>query len=78
MPTILTEGSYRFFFYSLENGEPPHIHVKEASRSAKFWLYPVELARSDGFKGHELNRIRLLVIQHRDVFRRGWNEHFGI
>src|SRR5690606_5154622 len=28
MPTVLRSGSYRFFFYSLENDEPPHIHVE--------------------------------------------------
>jgi len=27
MPTILRIGPYRFYFYSNEKGEPPHIHV---------------------------------------------------
>ena len=26
MPTFLILEGYRFFFYSRENGEPPHIH----------------------------------------------------
>jgi hypothetical protein len=37
-------GGYRFFFYSLENREPPHIHVAQAGRYAKHWLEPVALA----------------------------------
>ena len=28
MPTILRSGALRFFFYSLENAEPPHVHAK--------------------------------------------------
>ncbi|MBI4007657.1 MAG: DUF4160 domain-containing protein, partial [Planctomycetes bacterium] len=46
MPTILRIKGYRFFFFSLEGREPPHIHVEHAGKYAKFWLEPVELARS--------------------------------
>lgn len=35
MPTILTIGEYRFYFYSSENGEPPHIHVEAGDRLAE-------------------------------------------
>jgi hypothetical protein len=34
MPTALRLGPYRFFFYSLENREPPHIHVEEGENVA--------------------------------------------
>ncbi|MBW6456390.1 MAG: DUF4160 domain-containing protein [Trueperaceae bacterium] len=27
-PTVLRDGPYRFFFFSNERGEPPHIHVQ--------------------------------------------------
>jgi hypothetical protein len=49
MPTVLRTGPYRFFFYSHEPGEPPHVHVDRDNQSAKFWLEPVELARNLGF-----------------------------
>jgi len=75
MPTILRLLGFRLFFYSLEPGEPPHVHVAHGSKAAKYWLDPVELARSDGFRAHELNRVRALVIEHRDTFRRQWDEH---
>ena len=75
MPTILRVLGFRFFFYSLEAGEPPHVHVAHGGKSAKYWLDPVELANSDGFRAHELNRVRELVIEHRDAFRRQWDEH---
>lgn len=41
MPTVLKIGAWRFFFYSLENDEPAHIHVEQGSASAKFWLDPI-------------------------------------
>jgi hypothetical protein len=50
MPTVLRVGPYRFFFYSGDGGEPPHIHVEHDDHVAKLWLDPVRLARSGGFK----------------------------
>ncbi len=44
MPTVLRVGRYRFYFFSNENNEPPHIHVKAGDDEAKFWLDPVGLA----------------------------------
>ena len=76
MPTVLRTDGYRFFFYSLEGHEPPHIHVEQAERVAKFWSSPVELATSDGFRATELNRLRAMVILHRATFERAWHEHF--
>ena len=50
MPTILRSGALRFFFYSLENAEPLHVHVESGDAAAKSWLEPVELARSRGIQ----------------------------
>jgi hypothetical protein len=77
MPTVLNVAGFRFFFYSLENNEPPHIHVEHGERVAKYWLDPVELASSYGFRSQELNRIRLMVIEKRMMFQEAWNAHFG-
>ena len=44
MPTVLRSGPYRFYFYSHEPNEPPHVHVDRDDLSAKFWLQPVGLA----------------------------------
>jgi hypothetical protein len=77
MPTVLHTQGFRFFFYSLERGEPPHVHVTYGSKTAKYWLDPVEMASSDGFRAHELNRVRQLVAEHRAEFRRRWDEHFS-
>ena len=40
MPVVLRVGPYRFYFYSHEPKEPPHVHVDREDRSAKFWLDP--------------------------------------
>jgi len=54
MPTVLRVKGYRFFFFSLEGKEPPHIHVEQAERYAKIWLEPVSIARAKGFRSSEL------------------------
>jgi hypothetical protein len=77
MPTVLRIGPYRFFFYSQEGNEPPHIHIEDGDRTAKYWLTPLELARSRGFRPQELTRLRALVIEHRATFEEAWNAHFG-
>lgn len=77
MPTILTVGPYRFFFVSLDYGEPPHIHVKREKMVAKFWLDPIVLERGGRFKPDELNQIGKLVQENRELFVEKWYEHFG-
>ena len=77
MPTVLKARAYRFFFFSLEGNEPPHIHVENGDKVAKFWLKPINLASSTGFRSHELTKIRAIVIEHSAMFLEKWNEHFG-
>jgi hypothetical protein len=77
MPTVLRIDGYRFFFYSLENGEPPHVHIEAGENVAKYWLYPVELAMSGGFRSRELTKLRLLVIEHRLKLQEAWDAHFS-
>ena len=77
MPTVLRVGRFRFFFYSNEGREPPHIHVKASGDEAKFWLDPVALASNHGFNGRELGEIEQLIEQHLAGFLEAWDEHFG-
>lgn len=77
MPTILRIGPYRFFFYSNENNEPPHIHVQRERALAKFWLEPVALASSAGFSAQELTRLSRLVRENATTFVEAWHEFFG-
>ena len=77
MPKVLEKFGFRFFFFSREDQEPPHIHVEHGDRVAKYWLKPVALASSVGFRAHELTKLRSLVIEHRDLFLEKWHEHLS-
>lgn len=77
MPSVLRVGPYRFFFYSLEDHEPPHIHVESADKVAKYWLNPASLASNHGFRSHELTHLRTLVVEHKSLFEEAWHVHFG-
>ena len=77
MPTVLKTGPYRFYFYSHEPNEPPHIHVDRENSSAKFWLNPVHLARNIGFNATELNKLEKITEEHQEVLMEKWYGHFG-
>jgi hypothetical protein len=77
MPTVLRVRGYRFFFFSLEGNEPPHIHIEQAERFAKFWLNPVTLAKSRGFRSGELTELQEIVEENQELFLENWNEHFS-
>jgi len=77
MPTSLRVGPYRFYFWSNENNERPHIHVDRDAFSAKFWLSPIGLAKNRGFKAHELRNIESIVEENLETFLEAWREHFN-
>ena len=77
MPVVLRSGPYRFYFYSHEPNEPPHVHVDRDADSAKFWIAPVSLARNLGFSSHELRRIEQIVCDNQQQLLEAWNERFG-
>lgn len=77
MPTILRIGPYRFFFYSNEQGEPPHIHIQRDRMLAKFWLKPIALVGSTRFSPRDLKKLELLVTENHTVFLEAWDEYFS-
>jgi hypothetical protein len=77
MPTVLRLNGYRFYFYSHEPNEPPHVHVDKAGATLKAWLDPVELASASGFRPREINAILTLVAEHRATLLEAWHEYFG-
>jgi len=76
MPTVHRAGPFRFFFYAGDGSEPPHVHVERDDCEAKFWLDPVRLERSRGFRRQEINRVRELVVEHREQLLESWNDFF--
>jgi hypothetical protein len=74
MPTVLLERGFKFFFYSQEGNEPPHILVQKGDGVAKIWLAPVRLAANEGFKKPELRTIIGIIEKHEAKLLRAWNE----
>ena len=73
---MLRVKGYRFFFFSLEGKEPPHIHVQAAGDQAKFWLNPILLAANYGFAARELNEIERIIADHQTELLEAWNDNF--
>jgi hypothetical protein len=78
MPTVYRAGPHRFFFFSKEGNDPPHIHVETAENAAKFWLSPVELVWAVGYNAREIRKLRELVEEHAEFFLEKWYEHFNL
>jgi hypothetical protein len=76
MPTIFRWQGYKFLFFSLDEGEPPHVHVTKGGGQAKFWLADCRLAKARGFADHEIRRIGKKVEGQREELLRAWHEHF--
>jgi hypothetical protein len=53
LPTILRRNGFRFFFYSGEGAEPPHVHVVGRGGEMKVWLEPIEVARTFGLSAKD-------------------------
>ena len=77
MPTVLKIGAFKFYFYSHEPNEPPHIHIDRDNYSAKFWLEPVALAKNIGFSPRELRKLEKMVKENQTLILEAWYEYFG-
>ena len=77
MTTVLRVGPYRFLFYAGDRDEAPHVHVERDDDVAKFWLDPVRLQRSGGFRRVEIQQIQRLVERNRERLLRSWNGYFN-
>jgi hypothetical protein len=77
VPTILRIDGYRFYFYSHEPNEPPHVHVDKAEATAKVWLERVEFAKHRGFRSKARNAILSTVEERRQAMLEAWHEYFG-
>ena len=77
MPTVLRLWGARFYFFSGDRDEPPHVHVEQGEKTAKFWVDPVSLAYSHGFAPHELTRVERLVRANQNRLLEAWCDYFG-
>ena len=77
MPSVLRSGPYRLFFYSADGDEPQHVYVERETLHAKFWLLPIRLEDSRGFRPAEIRRIERLVEENLSALLRAWHDYFG-
>ena len=77
MPTLLRWNGCRFFFYSADGGEPPHVHVSKAEQEAKIWLSDLTVAVNFGYSARELGEIVRKAREQREAFLEAWNDHFA-
>lgn len=73
----MRRGGFRFFFYSNEGTEPPHVHVERQGAVAKFWLSPPSPVHTMGMSKADLRRAARLVERNRGYFEEVWHEFFG-
>lgn len=74
MPVVLRIRGYRFGFYEADLDEPPHVHVVKEGKETKYWMTPIALARSRGFRDHELNEIERILVEHQDDILEAWGK----
>lgn len=78
MPNVHEERGFRFYFFSNESNEPPHIHVTDEESVAKFWLNrplnKVSLEYNRGFSSGDMQRIIGILNRHSGMMRRVYNE----
>ena len=76
MPVVFREGPYRFFFYSADGNEPPHVHVARDNRVAKFWLDPVRMQVSGGMRRTDIRRVQRIILDNHSLLLEAWNDYF--
>ncbi|MBQ0167303.1 MAG: DUF4160 domain-containing protein [Treponema sp.] len=77
MPTVFTDGAYRYYFFSREETRK-HIHVSSADGEAKVWLEPeIIIAKSVNIPAGELNKILKVVKERKEEINDFWNRHFN-
>jgi hypothetical protein len=77
VPVVLRVDGLRFYFYSHEPNEPPHIHVDRAEATAKLWLEPVALASNAGFSARELGLLLRMTRDRQKELLESWHGFFG-
>ena len=77
MPTIHRQSGFRFYFFTHEPNEPPHVHIDKGSATIKVWLDTPEVAKTRGFRAHEITGIIAMVSEHQQMLREAWHEYFG-
>ena len=74
MPTVLKKDGFRFFFYSREGTEPPHIHVIGRGGEMKIWLNPIEISKIYRLSAKDQRAILSITQENAKLFIEKWKE----
>ncbi len=84
MPKALLDFlGYSFFFWSIENAEPPHIHVCKGhptENASKFWITKggIELAHNKSqIPQKDLKKIGRYIMENRADILAAWFDYFN-
>ena len=72
MPVILREKGYEFWFVMFDLNEPIHVHVRHERKQAKYWVQPLALAWTRGYRPHELKEIERIITDNSAYIVRVW------
>ena len=76
MPTIFTEGGFRFMIY-LDDHSPAHVHAIGADCMIKIGLEPLEVLSSIGAKANDVRRAMAIAQRRRDELIAAWRKYHG-
>lgn len=77
MPTVLVKDGFRFFFYSREGNEPPHIHVIGKGGEMKIWLNNLNIAAAYALSPKEQRIALEIVVMNIELFKTEWEKFHG-
>ena len=76
MPTIFTDGPYRFYFFSREESRR-HVHVSSSDGEVEIWLEPeISVAKVINLSTSQVNTILDIVQKRKEDINDDWNRHF--
>jgi len=77
MPTVLTKDGFRFFFYSREGNEPPHIHIIGKGGEMKIWLSNLGIAKVYNLSPKEQRIVLEITATNVELFKKEWGNFYG-
>ena len=75
MPTIYKNKDQRYYFHSSDGNEPPHVHVKSNTGTAKVWIQSGKISHSN-MNARENVEITRVINQNRESFLSAWIRFF--
>lgn len=76
MPTIFTEGGFRFMIY-VDDHLPAHVHAIGADCVIRIGLEPLEVLSSVGAKENDVRRAAGIADRRREELLAAWRKHHG-